>query len=133
MIGLLDLLEEHGEAVEYDLIDAGLRLRWLGTEALTWRDLLVRVRRSSKGSALYRALHPAPDHTQEVELLRRIEYHMHFLWWAKTEDGAKGRNRPEVYRFPWEPKPRSEYAGDVMTKGELDRRLGWTDELKGGA
>ena len=133
MIGLLDLIEEHGEAVEYDLIDAGLRLRWLGTEALTWRDLFVRVRLSHKGSALYRTLQPHPDHTFEVELLRRIEYHTGWLVWAKTDDAAKGRNRPEVFRFPWEPKPRSEFAGDVMTRAEMDRRLGWTDETKGGA
>jgi len=133
MIGLLDLIEEHGEAVEYDLIDAGLRLRWLGTEALSWRDLLVRVRLSPKGSALYRAIHPNPDHTHDLELLRRVEYHLAFLSWAKTDDGAKGRNRPEVYRFPWERAPRSEYAGDVMTREELDRRLGWTNDTKGGA
>lgn len=133
MIGLLDLLEEHGEAVEYDLITAGLRLRWLGTEALSWRDLLVRVRMSSKDSALYRSVHPNPDHTIELELLRGIEYHLHFLAWAKTEDAEKRRNHPQPYRFPWEAKPRSEYAGDAMTKAELDRRLGWTNDTKGGA
>ena len=133
MIGLLDLIEEHGEAVEYDLIDAGLRLRWLGTEALSWRDLLVRVRCSAKGSALYRALEPHPDHTPELELLRRMEYHLGWLRWAKTDDGAKNRNHPEPFRFSWEPKPRSEYAGDVMTRDEMDRRLGWTDNTKGGA
>ena len=101
MIGLLDLIEEHGEAVEYDLIDAGLRLRWLGTEALSWRDLLVRVRLSPKGSALYRTMHPHPDHTHEVELLRRIEYHTGWLTWAKTKDAETGRNRPEMCRCAW--------------------------------
>ena len=132
MIGLLDLIEEHGEAVEYDLIDAGLRLRWLGTEALTWRDLLVRVRMAPKDSALYRSVHPSADHTFELELLRRIEANTGWLVWAKTKDAQTGRNQPKPYRFPWEPKPRSEYAGDVMTRAELDRRLGWTDKTKGG-
>src|SRR5690242_14164709 len=124
MIGLLDLLDEHGEAVEYDLIDAGLRLRWLGTEALSWRDLLVRVRLSPRGSALYRVTAAHPDHTFELEMLRRVEFNTSRLMWAKTDDAAKGRNAPEPYRFPWEAKPRNDYAGDVMTKADLDRLLG---------
>jgi hypothetical protein len=52
--GLHRLLTEYGEAVEYDLIALGLRLRWLGTEKLTWRDLLVIVRHSPHTSALAR-------------------------------------------------------------------------------
>jgi hypothetical protein len=50
--GLCRLLGEHGEAIEYDLIQLGLRLDWLGTEALSWRDLLVIVRQAGPGSRL---------------------------------------------------------------------------------
>lgn len=44
ILSLCRLLDEHGEAIEYDLIQFGLRLEWLGTPALSWRDLLVIVR-----------------------------------------------------------------------------------------
>lgn len=133
--GLLRLLREHGEAVEYDLITLGLRLDCLGSEALTWRDLLVIVRQSSgrRESALHRALNPAHQHTVEVEMLRAVEYRLHWLVWAKTEDGAKRRNPPEPIRFSWEPRPRNEYTGDTMTVAEWDEYLGWTPDMKGGA
>lgn len=52
--GLLRLLDEHGEAVEYDLISLGLRLDDLGTPALSWRDLLVIVTNLPRTSALAR-------------------------------------------------------------------------------
>jgi len=45
ILGLYGLLTEHGEAIEYDLLERGMRLDDLGTEALSWRDLLVLVRR----------------------------------------------------------------------------------------
>jgi hypothetical protein len=56
--GLCCLLEDHAEAIEYDLLALGLRLDDLGTEALTWRDLYVVVHRSGPASALIRELQP---------------------------------------------------------------------------
>lgn len=56
ILGLCRLLDEHGEAIEYDLIKLGLRLEWLGTEALSWRDLLVIVRGRDRDSRLSFAL-----------------------------------------------------------------------------
>lgn len=56
IFGLLDLLDEHGEAVEYDLITLGLRLSDLGTPRLTWRDLWVIVHHLPAGAALSRAV-----------------------------------------------------------------------------
>ncbi len=56
IFGLLDLLDEHGEAIEYDLIALGLRLDDLGTDRLTWRDLWVIVHRSPRTSALSRSI-----------------------------------------------------------------------------
>ncbi|WAB09125.1 tail assembly chaperone [Arthrobacter phage Eesa] len=55
---LAGLLEDHGEAIEYDLLVMGRRLDDLGTELLTWRDLLVVVKQSGPSSALARALQP---------------------------------------------------------------------------
>lgn len=54
--GLCWLLSRHAEAIEIDLIRLGLRLDDLGTFALSWRDLLVIVRRSRPDSDLAREL-----------------------------------------------------------------------------
>lgn len=56
ILGLDQLLDEHGGAVEYDLIALGLRLDDLGTERLTWRDLWVIVQHSPRESAIARAV-----------------------------------------------------------------------------
>lgn len=56
ILGLVRFLEEHGEAVEYHLIEMGLRLRWLGTEVLTWADLLSIIRGASRASPIGREL-----------------------------------------------------------------------------
>jgi hypothetical protein len=53
--GLLTLIDEHQEALEYDLIALGLRLDWLGTSRLDWRDLLVIVKNLPRTSATNRA------------------------------------------------------------------------------
>lgn len=52
------LLEEHSEAIQYDLLVMGRRLEQLGTPALSWWDLLVIVKHSGPSSALARALQP---------------------------------------------------------------------------
>lgn len=44
-------LDAHGEAIEYDLIALGLRIDWLGTPELSWRDLWVILRQSPLTSA----------------------------------------------------------------------------------
>lgn len=122
--GLVRLLREHGEAVEYDLIRLGLRLAWLGTSALSWRDLLVIVRQCGPDTALWRADPQRAVQTVEVDLLRSIQHSTRILVWQNTRDGAAGRNEPEPIWFPWE-RTRDEYAGDVMPLDELKSRLGW--------
>lgn len=58
IFGLLQLLRQYGEAVEYELLTVGLRLDQLGTKRLTWRDLKVVVACSPPGGALHRAIDP---------------------------------------------------------------------------
>lgn len=102
LLGLLVLLEEHQEAIEADLLEAGYRLRWLDDpEAMAahdfdWRDLLVLVKAIRPTSALYRAQHG--DDAQwglGEQLLAHAADSLAFLVWAKTEDGQRGRNRPK--------------------------------------
>lgn len=95
ILGLLCVVEEHGDALEYDLIRAGLRLRDCPSEAFTWRDLLVFVRHSDDRSALWQAQHPKfKGWPIEARLLAIIANALRWLVWAKTRDGAKNRNKP---------------------------------------
>lgn len=106
------------------MIKLGLRLDWLGTPALSWRDLKVIVKHSPRDSALVQAIDPRAAHTNELELLRGLVYNTSLLVWLQTEDAQKRRNQPKPLRFPWEPATGLVDA-DVMTKEEMARRLGW--------
>ncbi|WAB10580.1 tail assembly chaperone [Gordonia phage Ecliptus] len=60
IFGLHRLLEEHGEAVEYDLIERGLRLRDLGKPWFSWTDLraLEKRARTDWTMELFRSRNP---------------------------------------------------------------------------
>lgn len=98
---LRELIRQHKEAVEYHLITLGLRLAWLGTQALTWRDLLVITKQCPRGSALHRAL--AGEESAwglQEQLLASVFDAAQMLVWMQSEDGAKGRNRPKPFPRP---------------------------------
>lgn len=120
--GLFRLLEEHGEAIEYDLIALGLRLDWLGTEALTWRDLCVIVKQSPIGSALARSYRGHSWTVGDIIALRSLDALRGLSW---QTGGGKGP-RPKPLPGP------EKQAGDVTTGAgrgitveEANRRLGW--------
>lgn len=58
IIGLVRLLEEHGEAIEYELLTVGKHIDDLGTRRLSWRDLKVVATQAPPKGALHRALDP---------------------------------------------------------------------------
>lgn len=72
IFGLCAELDEHAEAIEYDLIALGLRLDDLGTPALSWRDLLVVLRNAPPGSAYARALGEDTQWTLTDHLLAAV-------------------------------------------------------------
>ena len=96
--GLVQLLDEHGEAIEFDLLAVGLRLDDLGTERLTWRDLLVVVRQSPLGSALDRSQHGEDSQwTLANQLGAIIADRLDILIWQNG--GGKG-DQPEPILRP---------------------------------
>ena len=127
--GLLDFLGEYREAVEYDLIALGLRLDWLGSERLSWRDLLVVIRQSPRGSAMNRALDP--DHTWGLaeQLLAANFDALRVGIWQRGQ-GKRG-DYPEPLERPGV-KPKKRYGGSPLPMHEMAKRLGW-DKLEGGA
>ena len=101
IFGLCDLVDEFPEAVEYDVLRHGLRLRDLGSDRLTWRDLrILLTQQKPSESALW--MEQNPDHMWGLPefLLADVADTLHMLFWAKTKDGAKNRNRPKPVERP---------------------------------
>lgn len=123
---------EHGEALEADLIDKGLRLRDVGSEWFTWRDLMVIVKEAGRESALMRSMHPDVHVWGKAEyLLADILDVQKLLFWSKTKDGQKGRHRPEPY-----PRPGVEKPGVKQVKGTavpMDQVRARLRAIQGGA
>ena len=96
ILGLLRLLTEHEEAVEYDLIGLGLRLEDAGTRRLSWRDLWVIVRQAPRTSALARSIHgQRVAWSQDTYLLADIFDVLQAANWQRG--GGKG---PKPKPFP---------------------------------
>ena len=89
--------------------------------------MLVKGLANEPGSALNRALDPDWWVTPEVQFLREVEYHLHWLRWAKTTDatGPAPRNTPE--RIPLTVEEKSETDDDytAMSLEEAQAFLGW--------
>lgn len=78
---------------------------------------------AAPGAPLAAALDPAAAWPTSAYLLSSIEYSLRWLCWAKTEDGAKGRNRPAPLATPatTSQEKRPEHPG--MSKDELAEYL----------
>lgn len=97
ILGLLTLTDEHTEAIEFDLIRLGLRLRDVGSVGFNWRDLLVIVKRLGRDTELYRALHPEDDTSWSISdyLLALIADQSALrLWQAGGGRGSKPKPVP---------------------------------------
>ncbi|WP_324188420.1 DUF5361 domain-containing protein [Nocardia higoensis] len=125
ILGLDALLEEHGEAVEFDLIALGLRLRQLGTDVLSWRDLLAIIRWLPAESALLRSMDPVGSRWQVSQhLLAEMTDSLRWLVWAKTPDAQQGRNRPEPIARPGKKTDR-ERVGTATAIDQMNTFLEW--------
>ena len=118
---VLWLIDNHKDALEYELIRHGLRLRQLGSPMLSWRDIWAIVANLQRGTPLARAIDPSMAWTQTDYWLQSIEYSLRWLVWAKTKDGSKNRKKPKPVEAP---KPKKNRAnGPRMTKRQLREYL----------
>jgi len=128
--GLLELIRQHREAIEYDLIALGLRLDWLGSERLTWRDLWVIVERQASSSALARAVDPEGSAWGQLEHLVAGMFDA-----LQVANWQRGRARRSDFPKPL-PRPGVEQEAQLVGSGggipmdEMARRLGWTDMME---
>ncbi len=127
---LLTLLDEHPEAVEYDLIALGLRLDWLGTPRLSWRDLLVIVRQSPRESALARATHGSDalwgltDH-----LLAEVVDELAVANWQRQ--GKAHARRPKPIPRPGKKSQVQRVGSDPLPIAELDAWIAAAESTSG--
>lgn len=134
MIGLLDFIEEHQEAVRYDLIRLGLRLRDFPSPRLTYGDMAVIVRQSPQDSSIARSVDPeASQWGLTDQLLALVGDYLAWIAWSKTADGEKNRNKPKPIPRPGvEPDTDSRtFGSDPVPLDELEDFLNWSkSEIK---
>lgn len=115
------LAEEHPDALTAELLRYGLHLTGPYRNCTVDEAYAIAVN-TAPGSPLAAALDPAAAWPTSSYLLASIEYSLRWLCWAKTEDGAKGRNRPTPLVTPATGQTKkAEHPG--MSKGELAEYL----------
>lgn len=129
--GLLDLHDEHPETLDRDLIALGLRWRDVGSEALTWGDMLAIVRASPPGTGMYRVLSPggAGWTTTDYVLADVFDAIAALRVTVVRSQGGKAR-RPKPYPRPGVKPTHTDsktFGYTPMPIDELNRVLGWTD------
>src|SRR5690606_3436034 len=127
---LLSTLEDEDQrrAIESDLIDKGLRLRWVGSDVLTWYELHAVVVNLGFGSALHRLQHgeDAKWENSERMLLADIVDGLNVGNWQ--------RSIPRPQRDYAKPLPRTcvvdqdadKFGGQPVSLEEMDALLGWS-------
>lgn len=89
------------EALAADLIAKNMRLRQFPSDEYTWSDLKIIIKHLDMHSALYGAVYPErAGWDRQNMLLADISDRLHWLQWAQTKDGRKGRNRPKPIPRP---------------------------------
>lgn len=96
ILGLCDLLDEHGQAVEAHLIALGLRLRWLGAGRLTWNDLRAVVAAAAPRSEIGRAIGEGWEVTDY--LLAVVADYLAVANWQRS--GKRGLPKPRPLPRP---------------------------------
>lgn len=119
--GLLNLIDEHSEALEFDLIGRGLRLRDCPSPGFNWRDLWVLCRHLGRDSALYQSMNPDDDTSWSVTdyLLALVADNTAFRLWQSA--GGKGK-KPKPIPRPGDVK---KVKGDALPVNDMADWLGW--------
>lgn len=129
ILGLLDLIDDHGEAIEFDLITLGLRLRNLGSKNFSWRDLYVIVTHLPASSATHRSVlgDEETEWTLTNHLLAGIAEGIGWLKWAKTKDGERNRNQPKQIPRPGVKDETHRITGTAEPIEDILKKFGMSD------
>ena len=74
-------------------------------------------------SRVLRKMNPALAWGWEEVLLNKANYYLELLFWAKTDDGMKGINKPEPYYPPFIKKPKKNPDEKAMDIDEIAKVL----------
>ena len=120
-LSLVQLAREHSEALEFDLIKLGLRLRDAGSLEFNWRDLWVICRRLGRDSELYKSMNPDDDTSWSVTdyLLAMVADNTAFRLYQAA--GGKGKKPKPVPR----PGDVKRYGDDALPVADMQEWLGW--------
>jgi hypothetical protein len=124
MIALDKVLEEHADAIAYDLIAMGLRLRDLGSDEFTWGDLRVIVTQAPRSSCLYRALYP--DEYQwglQEQLMALVADMLSVANWQRGSGASK--DYPKPIPRPGIEDDTASFGEDAMSIEDMDDWLNW--------
>lgn len=127
ILGLCELIDEHAEAIEYDLLSLGLDSRQIGTPDLDWWRLKAVIKNLPQGSALHRAINGTdalwglPEH-----LLATIADALHMGNWQRG--GGKGR-RPKPISRPGNERKKVTKIGGGTTMTMAQARA-WLDKRR---
>lgn len=118
IFGLLDLVDEHREAIEFELALIGRDLDALGTPGLSWRALYVLVRRWQKlpGNAFAESVHgtPVPSWTEQV-----LAVIVDQLQAANFRLGRGKGSKPKRFERWWE-KVKKRFGRDPIPMSKFD-------------
>lgn len=127
ILGLCCLLDEHSEAIEYDLLTLGRRLDNLGTPELSWRDLYVITRHLPPTSALRRAMGDGEEPWSTTDyLLALIADGINGGNWQRA--GKSSAPKPRPIPRPGEASTGERYGADPIPVAEFDS---WWDNPEG--
>ena len=128
ILGLCELIEEHAEAIEFDLLTLGLDSRSIGTVGLDWWRLKAIVKNLPQSSALGRSMNGSdalwglPEH-----LLATVIDAIHQGNWQRG--GGKGK-RPKPIPRPGGDRRRTTKLGGGKQMSMTQARA-WLDRKRG--
>lgn len=125
LLSLLATIEEYREAVEYDLIVLGLRLRDVGTDRLSWSDVYTLLSQAPRSSALFRALYPE-EHEWNLTslLLAEVVDAVRVANWQRGS--GKRADYPKPIPRPGVTPESTTYGKGAVPIDEMAEWLGWT-------
>ena len=132
-MGLPALLRERREPIAADLIRFyGIPLSQVRERVTLW-EFVAMVVHLPRESATWAAEHPdAAAWGLSEQLLAEVADSLHWLQWAKTADGSKGRNRPKPIPRPGiksDEREERRIGSDPIPLDELADWLAWSREV----
>lgn len=110
---LIRVIDQHGDALEADLIKDNLRLRDCPSEGFDWRDLRIYVKHVGAESNLYKAMFPeSAGWNVTTQLLAAITDVAHWFQWVRA--GAEGEPPQRITRPGVTNKPKARQKGTPM-------------------